>query len=84
MDLTNDFGAMVIVNRGARRNFLDKIFWYKADKVKIKNIGCKQFNDYHDDNYNSKWKDKNLEFDFGRYMDNKKKSDTIKVEKISR
>ena len=30
--VTLDYGCMVIVNRGARATFLEKVFWYKAKK----------------------------------------------------
>jgi len=56
--MTDEFGIMVIVNRGARKNFLDKIFWYKARKdldIKKNKLGCKQFIEYNDNNYNKNW-----------------------------
>jgi len=45
--LTADYGCMVIVNRGANIGLLDKIFWFKADDSIIKNLGCKQFIEFH-------------------------------------
>ena len=56
--LTADFGAMVIVNRGVRANFLDKIFYYKApdlSRAKIA-IGGSQFKNFHNMNYDRDWK----------------------------
>ena len=42
--LTEDFGCMVISNRGARRSFLEKVFWYRApENFENVDIGCKQF-----------------------------------------
>lgn len=58
-ELTKDYGCMVLVNRGARSNIFEKIFYYKApnygghsDDVKF---GCKQFRDFHEKNFNPKW-----------------------------
>jgi hypothetical protein len=83
--LTKDFGCMVIVNRGARASFLEKIYYYKApvlpdDKVKI---GCKQFNRYHEKNFNVEWRKKiNRTFDIAEYCNkHKKEKSAIKVDK---
>ena len=52
-EITKDFGCMVIVNRGSRKNLLDKIFWFKAKNHKNMEVfGTKQFKDYHKKNYN--------------------------------
>jgi hypothetical protein len=55
VDVTDDFGCMVISNRGARKDFLDKVFWYKATTEQIDMIGSKQFNQFHEKNYNPDW-----------------------------
>jgi hypothetical protein len=84
MKLTDDFGAMVIVNRGKRQSALEKIFWYKApDLSKVKTeFGCKQFRDYHNKNYDPSWRKKSRSLDFNQFCINKKKSKgTIDVEK---
>ena len=82
LELTNEFGAMVIVNRGTRKTLLDKIFYYKAKNENVDQIGCTQFNDFHNKNYDSEWRSRNKPFDMDKFVENKKKS-TIKVEKIS-
>jgi Poxvirus A32 protein len=58
--LTKDHGVMIIANCDADADFSDKILWYKAsDKPLDKKIGCRQFVDYHLNNYDSKWNLKN-------------------------
>jgi len=79
--LTQNYGAMVIANRGAKANILDKVFWYKAKKVDIDRIGCKQFNKYNKWNYDEKWRTKNRQFDIQKYIEDKKSSQ-LNVEKI--
>lgn len=85
--LTDDFGCMVISNRGARKSFLEKVFWYKAPYSEDNNIklGCKQFRKFHEKNYNDKWrlKEKNKIFDINEYCNKKKKDKgALKVEKM--
>lgn len=76
--LTDDFGCMVIVNKGVRKSLFDKIFWYKAPNfsdLKV-DIGCKQFKQYHEKNYNKNWQNDEdvVENDPEEYMMEKKKN----------
>ncbi|AYV78256.1 MAG: packaging ATPase [Edafosvirus sp.] len=81
--LTEDFGCMVVVNRGARKNFLEKVFWYKAPDIEIANMGCQQFRDYHDRNYDKEWRKKQKKMDLTEYCLKKKKDrGTLKVNKV--
>lgn len=80
--LTEDFGSMVIVNRGNRAEFLDKIFWFKAGDEDIKKFGCRQFNDYHNMNYNSNWEEENEPFNINKYIDKKGKRGRLVVAKL--
>lgn len=85
-DITADFGAMVIVNRGARSSFLEKIFWYKAKNDCLdKMIGCDQFVNYHQNNFDENWRKKKKQVDI---MDIciKKKGNTksIQIDKIKK
>jgi hypothetical protein len=82
--LTDDYGSMVIVNRGARANFLEKVYWFKASNEKVGMIGCKQFIKYHERNYDAEWKKRTKAFDINEVY--KKKSalaKPMKVEKVN-
>jgi hypothetical protein len=82
--LTKDFGSMVIVNRGARSSFLEKIYFYRAPKIDDKSvvIGCKQFQYFHKKNYNPDWRRKNKTFDINEYCTKHKRDKVpIKVDK---
>ena len=81
--LTDDFGSMVIVNRGARANFLEKIYWYKADNDKVGMIGCDQFVKYHKDNYDENWRRKRKDFNIYDLCGKKSGETNLKVAKIS-
>lgn len=82
MDLTSDYGSMVIVNRGCRANFLDKIFWYKAENKEVDRIGCRQFNDFHKNNYDSSWRTRDRPYDIGKLATNAKAKARILVNKV--
>lgn len=82
VDLTDDYGCMVIVNRGSRKNFLDKVFWYKAIDDNIDQIGCNQFNEFNKNNYDKNWREKNKPFDITQFVDSRRK-DKINVAKIA-
>src|SRR5207249_1272477 len=70
MRLTEDYGAMVIKNRGKRHGTLEKIAFYKAPDLRKKSvsIGCQQFRDYHDQNYNKKWDEEIFQKDFDEFL----------------
>lgn len=83
--LTEDHGAMVIKNRGARTNLFDKIAFYKApnlSKVTF-HFGCGQFRTYHDKNYKEDWEDKIHQFNFEEFLlDKKKTKSRIDIKKV--
>jgi len=74
MEVTNDYGSMVIVNRGANKDFLDKVFWYKAINDPIDKMGSKQFNIFHEQNYNHDWNNPAIQkqFNAADYFSNKR------------
>lgn len=80
-DVTNDYGCMVIANRGARANFLDKVFWYRAKDIDIGHIGSRQYNDFNEMNYNEEWRSKKKSFDARDFFDNKSRR-SFKVNKV--
>ena len=64
--LTEDFGAMVIKNRGARKLLFDKIAFYKAPNLENESLsfGCRQFKMFHKKNYNKDWEEQFYQKDF--------------------
>ena len=82
-ELTNDFGCMVIVNRGARSSFLEKVFWFKASNEEVGMIGCEQFVDYHKNNYDSEWRKRGKKIDIMEmYTKKNNVANDVKVEKV--
>jgi hypothetical protein len=81
-ELTANFGAMVIVNRGARSSFLEKIYWYRANDEKVGLIGCKQFVNHHSQNFNEDWRKKKKNMDILDMCNKKRTNVDIKINKI--
>ncbi len=83
-ELTSNFGSMVIVNRGACDNFLDKIFWYRAQNDSVGMIGCEQFVKHHNDNYNNEWKKNKRGLDIMDIVNKKGKTKVpeFKIDKV--
>jgi len=84
VQLTADFGCMVISNRGARASFLEKIYWYKAPLEQSNlSIGCAQFRKYHEDNYDENWRSKRKGLDINEYCLRKRRDKgELKVTKV--
>jgi hypothetical protein len=80
VEVTKNFGCLVIVNRGNRENLFDKVFWFRADpSLKIKKIGCDQFNFINDENFNPEYEAEGFNLDnFGK----KKNQKTLKVNQL--
>jgi hypothetical protein len=84
--LTDDFGAMVIVNRGVKKTLFEKVYWYKAPDLSVINVemGCKQFRNYHKDNFNPEWKTRGRDMNPEDFMLKKKQNKSlIQVEKLN-
>jgi hypothetical protein len=71
--LTADFGSMVIVNRGVRNNFLEKVYYYKAPACGDFDglIGGGQYQQFHKDNYNDEWNNNSGEVNFEKKFSKK-------------
>lgn len=83
--LTADFGAMVIKNRGARANLFDKIAFYKAPNLADVEVtfGCRQFQKYHKKNYNEDWELHQDKIDYEEYLFEKKRNKSrINIKKV--
>jgi len=83
-ELTANFGSMVIVNRGACDSFLDKVFWYRAQNDSVGMIGCEQFVQHHENNYDKGWKKKKKGLDIMDIVSKRQKAKApeFKIDKI--
>lgn len=80
MQLTTDYGSMVIINRGSRIHLWEKIFWYKAryNIDETQKFGISQFRDYHDKNYDERWEKKKELFNIDEYYKKKRRKYSVK------
>lgn len=83
--LTDNYGAMVIINRDTTGEFLDQVKWYKAGNDKVGLIGCEQFIKNHECNYNPEWRRKHKKFNIDVVAGKKiSKDKQINVTKINK
>lgn len=54
--LTENYGCMVIVNKGVERDILKKIYYFRATGENVAHFGSEKFNRYHHQHYDSKWR----------------------------
>jgi hypothetical protein len=80
--VTDDYGCMVIVNRGVRKDLLEKVLYYKAKNTNLEKVGCRQFREFHDDNYNRGWSMDTNKFDMTKLVASKKNQPKITINKI--
>lgn len=71
-ELTKDYGSMVINNREGN-DLMDTVFHFKAEKISRMNLGCKQFNRAHQNNYDPYWDEKEKKVDIDEVLNNKNK-----------
>lgn len=59
-EVTKNYSAMVLINKGRTKTLFDKFAFYKAPDLEGKKIKIlsKQFRIHHKKNYNPKWRDK--------------------------
>lgn len=80
--LTEDYGAMVLVAANAKKSLFDKIFYYKAKVVTInRKLGCRQFKQFHKDNYDKNFRNVKPMFDLTQLLPKNNKPN-IQVKKL--
>mgnify|MGYP006426866535 CR=1 FL=1 len=82
--MTKDYCCMVVLNQGAAENFMDKIYWYKAKNIEEKDelIGCKQFRDFHNKNFNPTWNEDDDIIDINKILTKRGKTLDFKIDKV--
>ena len=82
LQVTSNYGCMVINNRIKTLDLTKKVFWFKAKKVPDFKLGIPQYLKYHEENYNPDYQKKEGLFDLINYG-NKKKSNNIIVKLVN-
>ena len=81
-DITENYGILVIDNRIHSKNITDKVFWYKAKKIKNFSLGNKKFFEYHKCVYDENWNKSLQVFNADSLLTGKKNSIKVVVDKI--
>ena len=76
LQVTNNYGCLVINNRIKTSDLTKKVFWFKAKKISNFTIGIPEYLEFHNKRYDKHYQDKQQLFDVINYG-NKKKSNVI-------
>jgi len=81
LQMTQNYGCMVIDNSSRSIDLKERIFYFKADDIKDFAFGNNRFIEFHDNNFDPNHGKKENFFDITSYMMNKKTNILVKVTK---
>jgi hypothetical protein len=81
LQVTNDYGCMVINNRIKTTDLSKKVFWFKAKKVPEFKIGIPQYLKFHEERYDPEYQNKQQLFDVLNYGSKKKSNIIVRMVK---
>jgi len=81
LQVTSNFGCMVINNRIRTTDLTKKVFWFKAKKVQPFKIGSPAFLKFHEERYDPDYQNKQQLFDVLNYGCKKKSTITVRLVK---
>jgi len=83
LQLTNDYGCMVLNKKTGSKILNNKLFWYKAPDLRGSDfrLGCRQFKNYHTNNYRE-FKKKIDTNEISNLINEKRKYKKLKIKKI--
>jgi hypothetical protein len=81
LQMTQNYGCMVIDNSSRSIDLKERIFYFKADDIKDFPFGNNRFIEYHENNFDSNHGKKQTFFDINNYMMSKKTNILVKVTK---
>lgn len=79
LQVTSNFGCMVINNRIRTTDLTKKVFWFKAKKVNTFKIGSPAFLKFHEERYDPDYQNKQQLFDVLNYGCKKKTNIVVKL-----
>jgi hypothetical protein len=82
LDLTENFGCMVINNRIHSKDIGEKVFWYRAKETPQFTMGSRKYKKYHDKKYDKNWNKKIEIFDPTMLLSKRRKANNLVIEKI--
>ena len=82
LDLTENYGCMVINNRVHSKDITEKVFWYRAKEVPNFTMGSKLYKKYHATKYDKDWNKKVEVYDPSMMLSRKKQETKLTIEKV--
>jgi hypothetical protein len=83
MNITDDYGCMVINNCVKSKKIQDKVFWYRAGNRENFKFGSNSFKQFHDDNFDRNYNNKISLFDVNTVCSKKKNGfNNVVIEKL--
>ena len=82
LDVTENYGCMVIDNRVHSKDITEKVYWYKAKTTPSFRLGSKKYRTYHKKHYDSEWNKQTKTYDDSNYVKRRKNQVKIIVEKV--
>lgn len=82
LDLTENYGCMVINNRVHSKDITEKVFWYKAKDTPDFTMGNKLYKKFHSKKYDKNWNKKMEVFDPSLMMSKKRQDSQFTIEKV--
>jgi hypothetical protein len=79
LQVTANYGCMVINNRIKTTDLTKKVFWFKAKKVPNFKIGIPQFLKFHEERYDANYQNKEQLFDILNYGSKKKTNIMVRL-----
>lgn len=82
LDLTENYGCMVINNRVHSTDITEKVFWYRAKAPPKFTMGSNKYKKFNDKKYDKNWNRKMDVFDPSILLSKRKQTSSIIIEKI--
>lgn len=82
LDVTENYGCMVIDNRVHSKDITEKVYWYKAKTTPSFRLGSKKYRTYHKRHYDSEWNKQIKTYDDSNYVKRRSNQVKIIVEKV--
>ena len=79
LQVTNNYGCLVINNRIKTSDLTKKVFWFKARKISNFTIGIPEYLKFHEKRYDKNYQDKQQLFDVINYGSKKKSNVIVKL-----
>ena len=79
LQVTQNYGCMVINNRVRSTDLKKKVFWYRAKKTPIFTVGCPRFIKWNEERFDEEYDKKEQVLDLNAFCTRRKANITVKL-----